>query len=74
MVIIVGKLDGYDIIPLEENEYEEISGEPITGDVFMRRGKVYAKNTQHTFDVTSRFADLVGWKEYEPPLQRSDVL
>lgn len=74
MVTIVGKLNGYDIVPLAEDDFEQIAGDPVVGDVYMRNGKVYARSTQHTFDVTDRFFDLVGWEIPEHPIRYEDVL
>lgn len=73
MITVVGKRSGPDLVPLEEKYYEEISGEPLVGDVFVRRGKVYVKTTQGDRDVTYEFSELAGWEMYEPPLQWSDV-
>jgi hypothetical protein len=74
VVTIVGKRCGPDLVPLEEKYYEQISGEPLVDDVFMRHGKVFARTKQGDRDVTHEFCELAGWEMYEPPLQWSDVL
>lgn len=72
MVTIVGKLDGHDIVPLAEKDFEQISGTPGIGDVWMRYGKVYAETSLGPIDVTRRYCDLVGWSLPEQPILRED--
>ena len=74
--VLVGKMDGGNIVPLPESQYEVIAGKPLADDVVEKNGvimKVVHGGAMRK--ITRQYAEVAGWEmpEEQFPARRSDV-
>lgn len=64
-ILLLGKMDGDVICPLEKDMQDHIS-EPMPGDIVQIHGVVWACRTGSMVDITRQWARLMGWPRSEP--------